>query len=175
MWKDKRVLMTIESRKASTDAHKHTSLHTHSQNRRPCITIPLCGFWNQQLHIWKFLEPLGSHGNIAVAGLQLHSWGHSRSFQRAQPDGAQEESGEIFTTFLLLYLYSTQTVCVMWRSVSVADLRTAPVRKLTFSVTRLRICSRSCRMLRGRMKRNGGHRRSPLRKTLNRKDRKYFV
>lgn len=55
-------------------------------------------------------------------------------------------------------------------SAGVTDLRTAPVRRLTFSVIRPRICSRSCRMLRGMMNRNGGHRRSPLRKTLRQKE-----
>lgn len=76
---------------------------------------------------------------------------------------------KLFTRFLSLFVYSTGC---MW--LCVTDLRTAPVRKLTFSVTRLRICSRSCRMVRGMMNRNGGHRRSPLRKTLSRKDRFTF-
>lgn len=67
--------------------------------------------------------------------------------------------------------------CILKRarpSAGVTDLRTAPVRRLTFSVIRPRICSRSCRMLRGRMNRNGGHRRSPLRKTLSKDTLSWF-
>lgn len=59
-------------------------------------------------------------------------------------------------------------------SAGATDLRTAPVRRLTFPEIRPRICSRSCRMLRGTMNRNGGHRRSPLRKTLNKENRCFW-
>ncbi len=164
MWK--KWDMTVQ-RNSSHICHTWQSAHN---NGGPCITIPLCSFWNQQLYIWKFLESLGSHGNIIMASLQLHSRGHSRSLQRAQPDEAQ---GLCYIYWIYLSICILQCVCVCV-CVCVTDLRTAPVRKLTFSVTRLRICSRSCRMLRGMMNRNGGHRRSPLRKTLNRKDMSHF-
>lgn len=167
-WKGKRkqksflrlllCLMNHITAVSRTTALKHPSLHTH---RRPCVTIPLCSFWNQQLHIWEFLEPLCSHGNIEVAGLQLGSRGHSRSFQRAQPDEAR---GLYYIYWIsLVFNRVCMSVCVY---TTVTDLRTAPVRKLTFSVTRPSICSRSCRMVRGMINRNGGQRRSPLRKTL---------
>lgn len=123
----------------------------------PCTTIPLCRFWEQQLHIWKFLESLGSHSNVAAACLQLSGRGHSHPLHRAQPDEGHA---------LYLSRIAESLSALPWFAVRVTDLRTAPVLRLTFSVMRLRICSRSCRMLRGMMNRNGGHRRSPLRKTL---------
>lgn len=99
-----------ESRTSSTD------------HRGPITTIPLCSFWDQQLHIWEFLESLGSHGNIVLSGLQLSSWGHGCSPQRAQPDEAQ---GFSFTRWISLSLCSYVTVSCHWpahSSSSQADL-----------------------------------------------------
>lgn len=101
---------TILCRAASKEAHEHT--------KSLCKTIPLCGFWNQKLHIWKFLEPLGSHGNVAVSCLQLHSRGHSYPLQGAQPDKAQDSG--------MIYLYPTAGACA--RECVQASLTCAPLR-----------------------------------------------
>lgn len=182
------------------------------------MTIPLCCFWDPQLHIWKFLELLSSHSNVAMAGLQVLSRGQCQSFQRTEPGAAwhRDFSGLLwrlvsilnFLNFLkntiilgsichrgdtcrVILQVPTQVQNVMewgWGlgeitvkacmcnnhvTVRVTDLRTAPVLRQTFSVTILRICSRSCCMLRGTMNRNGGQSRSPLRKTLSKRIKKH--
>lgn len=70
----------------SLRAHNETHICAHTG---PCTTIPLCRLWEQQLHIWKFLESLGSHSNVAAAGLQLSGRGHGHPLHRAQPDEGQ--------------------------------------------------------------------------------------
>lgn len=70
----------------------------------------------------------------------------------------------IFYPFIVCNVYDCKSLHLL----SAAHLRTAPVRSMAFSETRLRICSRFFSMLWGMMKRMPGLRMSPFLNTLQR-------
>lgn len=144
--------------RAEQPAHtiKHTSVHTHRtlHNNTSLLLLRAAAPHMEVSWISRFPQQRSSGRSPARRPRTRSPPPQSTTWRRTGP---------------LFNPHAVSLSALPWFAVSVTDLRTAPVLRLTFSVMRLRICSRSCRMLRGMMNRNGGHRRSPLRKTLKKK------
>lgn len=141
---------------AQTHTIKHTSVHTHRTLHN-----------NTSLSLLRAAAP-----HMEVSWISRFPQQRSSGLSPAQRPRTRSPPPQstIWRRTGPSFNPSAESLSVLpWFAVCVTDLRTAPVLRLTFSVMRLRICSRSCRMLRGMMNRNGGHRRSPLRKTLKKK------